>query len=174
MSSDRITAYAQAFAAVTAAGVEPSETEDELFRFARVFEGNDELRTTLSDPQIPAARRQQIVEDILGSATPETTSLLSMIVGLDRASDIPVIVDQTVALRAQSRTAEVAEVRSAVPLDDDQKARLAVALESATGRKVEVRVVIDESVLGGVVTTIGDTVIDGSIRSRLTKLRDAF
>ena len=75
---------------------------------------------------------------------------------------------------AQSAAAngrEVAEVRSAVALSDDQKTRLATSLKAATGKDVDVKVILDPSVLGGVVTTIGDTVIDGSVRSRLAQVK---
>jgi len=68
----------------------------------------------------------------------------------------------------------VAEVRSAIPLTDDQKHRLGTALKQATGKDVTVKVVIDPKVLGGVVTQIGDEIIDGSVRSRLSQLRNAF
>ena len=66
---------------------------------------------------------------------------------------------------------EVAEVRSAVALTDDQTQRLADSLKQATGKDVDVRVTVDPSVLGGIVTTIGDTVIDGSVRSRLAQVK---
>jgi F-type H+-transporting ATPase subunit delta len=68
----------------------------------------------------------------------------------------------------------VAEVRSAVPLSADQTTRLAAALATATGKAVEIKVVIDPSVLGGLVTQIGDTVIDGSVRHRLNQVREAI
>jgi F-type H+-transporting ATPase subunit delta len=68
----------------------------------------------------------------------------------------------------------VAEVRSAVELTADQQHRLAAAIERATGKQVEVKVVVDPSVLGGAVTTVGDTVIDGSVRTRLDQLKQTF
>ncbi len=60
----------------------------------------------------------------------------------------------------------------AVPLDDDQVTRLAGALSSATGKDVEVKVIIDPTVLGGIVARVGDTVIDGSVRHRLEQLKE--
>ena len=63
---------------------------------------------------------------------------------------------------------------SAIELTPDQRERLAAAISSATGKQVEVKVVVDPSVLGGIVTTVGDTVIDGSVRSRLEQLKHAF
>ncbi len=84
------------------------------------------------------------------------------------------MVDKLLELHAAGGEKVVAEVRSAVALTDDQKARLAAALKQRTGKDVDIIVVIDPSVIGGVVTQIGDTVIDGSVRQRLSQLRESF
>ena len=175
MADGRSHAYAEALLAVARAEGAVDEVGDELFRFARILETNDELRTTLTDQQLPVSRRQQIVEDLLGGkAHPITTTLLSMVVGAGRARDLPSIIDDLVDLSAAEGNKEVAEVRSAIPLSDDQKQRLITALEAATGKKVELKVIVDPTVLGGLVAQVGDTVIDGSVRSRLAQLQTAF
>ena len=69
------------------------------------------------------------------------------------------------------RKVAVAEVRSAIPLDDARAKKLADALSKATGRPIEVRVLVDPSVLGGVVAKVGDEIFDGSVRSRLVEAR---
>jgi F-type H+-transporting ATPase subunit delta len=65
-------------------------------------------------------------------------------------------------------------VRSAVALSDEQKSRLADALSKSTGKQVDIVVIVDPAVLGGIVTQIGDTVIDGTVRQRLSQLRESF
>jgi len=175
MTDDRSHAYAEALLAVARSEGRLAEVEDELFRVARLLESNDELRTTLTDAQLPVSRRQQIVEDLLGGiADPATTALVSMVVGTGRARDLPAIIDELVKLSAAEGNREVAEVRSAVDLTDDQKQRLAAALEAKIGKKVELKVIIDPTVLGGLVAQVGDTVIDGSIKTRLQQLKTAF
>ncbi|MGI9625080.1 MAG: ATP synthase F1 subunit delta [Acidimicrobiales bacterium] len=175
MSEERITSYAEAVLAVASAEPDGGEVEDEFFRFARAMEGSDELRHTLSDQAIPAARRQQIVEDILGpQATSATTALVSMVVAAGRGADIPRIADRVVELGAETRAKSVAEVRTVIELSDDQQARLATALRSATGKDVEIRVIIDQTVMGGLLVQIDDEVIDGTVRTRLKQLREAF
>jgi F-type H+-transporting ATPase subunit delta len=62
-------------------------------------------------------------------------------------------------------------VRSAVPLTDDQQHRLKAALANATGKQVNLKVIVDPSVIGGIVATVGDTVIDGSVRTRVDQLK---
>lgn len=175
MSDNRITAYADAAHSVAVAEGNLSEVEDELFRLARVFESNEELRSTLTDTHLPAARRQQIVEDLLeGRATTTTVAIVSMIVGAGRAADLPKIAQDLVQRSATDRGEVVAEVRSAVALTDEQIARLSEALKTRMNLDVTVKNVVDPSVMGGVVTQIGDSVLDGSVRTRLNQLRDAF
>lgn len=175
MADDRTLAYAEALFAVARAEGTLGEVEDELFRFSQTLRGNDELRTALTDAGIPAARRQQIVEDLLGGkASPTTVALVSMVVGTGRARQLPTIIKRLVEMSAAEANKEVAEVRSAVPLTHDQRERLAKALEDATGKQVEVKVVVDPSVLGGIVAQVGDTVIDGSVRRRLDQLKNAL
>lgn len=173
MSSDaQIAAYAAALFAVANAEGTIDEVEDELFRFARSYESSDELRDALSDDGIPPSRRMSIVEDLLGDrATPTTVQLVSMVVGSGRASDLPAIVDRLVERAAGSKDRAVAQVRSAVELTDDQHRRLAAALANHTGREVSLKVTVDPSVLGGLVATVGDTVIDGSVRTTLDQIK---
>ena len=175
MADERVEAYASALLAIARSEEHQREVEDELFAFARALEANDELRTTLTDKHLPAARRQQIVEELLGGkALDATVALASMIVAAGRGRDLPAIVDALITLRAEDEGKEVAEVRSAIELTDEQQDRLAQALSDATGKDVEVKVVVDPTVLGGVVAQVGDTVIDGSVRHRLSQLRESF
>jgi F-type H+-transporting ATPase subunit delta len=175
MADDRTLAYAEALFSVARAEGTLGEVEDELFRFSQTLQSSDELREALTDAGIPAARRQQIVEDLLGGRASSTTvALVSLVVGTGRAKDLPAIIRQLVDMSAAEANKEVAEVRSAVPLTDDQRKRLAEALSEATGKQVEVKVVIDPAVLGGAVATLGDTVIDGSVRTRLDRLKNVL
>lgn len=172
MSDNRIEGYARALFEIARAEGTLDEVEDELFRFARSYESSDALRNALTDEQIPAAKRQAIVEDLLGGkATSTTTQLVSMVVGSGRGRDLPAIIDKLVARASSAKNLEVAEVRTAVPLTSDQQARLAAAIVNATGKQVNLKVVVDPSVIGGVVATVGDTVIDGSVRTRIDQLK---
>jgi F-type H+-transporting ATPase subunit delta len=172
MSDSRIEGYARGLFEIARAEGTIDEVEDELFRFARSYESSEELRNALSDEQIPASKRQAIVEDLLGGkVTPTTTQLISMVVGSGRSRDLPAIVDKLVARASTAKNLEVAEVRTAVALTPDQQTRLAAALANATGKEVNLKVVVDASVLGGIVATVGDTVIDGTVRSHLDQLK---
>ena len=173
MSGDAmIEGYARALLEVARAEGTLDEVEDELFRFARSYESSDSLRNALTDEHIPAEKRQAIVEDLLGGKTTTTTiQLVSMVVGSGRSRDIPAIVDSLVARASSAKQLDVAEVRTAVELTDDQRARLKAALENATGRSINLKTIVDPSVVGGVVATIGDTVIDDTVRTRIEQLK---
>ena len=171
--ADRVDGWVVGLFEIARAEGQLDAVEDDLFRFARALEGSDELRSVLTDEAVPASRRLGVVTDLLGNrASPLSSALVSAVVAAGRARQLPAIADGLVKKSAESRERAVAEVRSAVPLDDDQRRRLAEALGRATGRTVEVKVVIDPEVLGGVVAQVGDTVIDGSVRSRLDELRE--
>jgi F-type H+-transporting ATPase subunit delta len=172
MSDERIQGYARGLFEVARAEGTLDEVEDELFRFARSYESNDSLRQALTDEQVPADRRQAIVEDLLGGrATSTTVQLVSMVVGSGRGRDLPAIIDELVQRAASAKELDVAEVRTAVPLTGDQQDRLKAALENATGKRLTLKAVVDPSVVGGVVATVGDTVIDDTVRTRIEQLK---
>jgi F-type H+-transporting ATPase subunit delta len=175
MSDDRISGYARALLAIAQAEGELDRVENEVYQLGRAVESSPELRQTLSDARLPPERKQSIVNDLLQHKVSQiTVGLVSFVVAAGRGGDLPAIADELVALAAATRERAVAEVRTAVPLDEATLARLADSLSRATKRRVEVRAVVDPSVIGGVVSTVGDTVIDGTLRRQLEELRETL
>jgi F-type H+-transporting ATPase subunit delta len=171
-SADLVEGYARALFAVAEAEGALEDVEDELFRFARTLEIESGLRDALSDPALPVERKEAVLDDLLGErANPHTVGLLKFLVQRGRARDLVRIAERLVGLAAEQRRRAVAEVRTAVPLDGDQQKRLAAALSKASGRDVTLKVLIDPSVIGGVVARVGDQVFDGSIRGRFEDVR---
>jgi F-type H+-transporting ATPase subunit delta len=172
---DRIDGYAQGIFDIARAEGALDKVENELFQFSQLFQGNEQLREKLTDQSLPVEKRQAIVEDLLGQkASSLTVNLISFLVGTGRARELPEIVDRLVERAAAERQREVAEVRTAVMLDAEQQRRLTEALEKSTGKKIELKIIQDPSVLGGVVARVGDTVIDGTVRRRLDQLRESL
>src|SRR3954469_20648204 len=173
--ADRTDGYARGIFDIAQAEGSLDKVENELFQFSQLFQDNEQLREKLTDQSLPVEKRQAIVEDLLDQkATPLTVNLISFIVGAGRARELPDIADRLVQRAAAARQREVAEVRSAIMLDQEQQRRLTEALEKATGKKIELKVIQDPSVLGGVVARVGDTVIDGTVRRRLDQLRETL
>lgn len=173
--SDRIDGYAAALLAVARAEGNVDTTRNQLADVARAVAGNDELRSTLSNNLLPSDVRTQIVDDILANKTSDTTrALVGMIVAAGRGGELGEIVQSFGRQAAGGAGRQVATVRSAVPLSDTQRDRLAAALSQRAGMPVQLETVVDPDLIGGAVTTFGDTVIDGSLRTRLNRMRDAL
>lgn len=174
MAKDKVIhGYAEALFRIVQAEGELDRVEDELFRFGKLLESNHELKQVLADQGIDSALRVKALEELLeGKVSPHTLGLLGFVVLQGRARQLPQILEELTALAAQARNSVVAEVRSAVPLTEDQRQKLAEALSKTTGKTVEVKVLVDPSVIGGIVAKIGDTVIDGTIRHRLEQLKE--
>ncbi len=171
-ASDRIGGYADAVLAVARAEGAQAAVEDELARFAEALRSSDELQSTLADSAVDVERRLGIVDDLLGDrALPATAALVSLVVGAGRGGELVDIIDAAIDRAAAGRNRRVARVRSAVELSGEQRARLAEAIKASSGLDVEIQTIVDPGVVGGVVTEIGDDVIDGSVRSRLQQMR---
>ncbi len=175
MSVAQVNAYVAAMFEIASANEAVSVVEDDMFRLARAIESNEQLRAALNDTSLPADRRQNIVEQLLGGkAHNVTVQLVSLLVGTGHISLLPQVADALVKRASSSKQMEVAEVRSAVVLTDAQKARLAEALSKVAGKPVNLKVVVDPSVIGGLVATIGDEVIDDTVRTRLDQVKARF
>jgi F-type H+-transporting ATPase subunit delta len=174
-SLDLVHGYAAGMLELARAEGVVDRVSDELYRVARALETSADLRLALSDPRLPLERKQGIVEDLLGGRVlPLTLNLVSFVVAAGRSSDLPAIADRLAERAASERDLAVAEVRTAFELDEETVRRLAESLSRATGKQVEVKTVVDPSLIGGLVTRVGDTVIDGSLRHRLESLRQAL
>lgn len=166
--SDLARGYAQALFQIAIAEGALEQVEDELFRFARIVENETRLREALTDISLPPEHRANMVQELLGDkASPHTVNIVSFLVQQGRARDLSKIIDSLVQLAAEERRKAVAEVRSAVPLDADQRQKLKDAIARATGKEVEVKVLVDPAVIGGLLVRVGDQVFDGTVRRRL-------
>ncbi len=173
--SDRADGYAQALLSVARAEGDVDRIRSQLTDVARAVAGNEELRASVTNNLLPAATRIQIIDDILGGkASDVVRGMVGMIVAAGRGGELDDIAESFVHVSAAASGKRVATVRSAVALSEDQKSRLAHALSYSTGGPVELENIVDPAVVGGAVTTIGDTVIDGSLRTRLNQMREAL
>jgi F-type H+-transporting ATPase subunit delta len=149
------------------------DIEDELFRFMRIVDGSPELVGALTDRDVPAVMRRSLVADLLqGKATSATVQLAAYATQVGRPRDYQELLAHLVDRVAAESNRRLAEVRVPVDLDDERRHHLADALSLVAGHPVEVRLSLDPSVLGGFVATMGDTVVDGSVRHRLELLKD--
>jgi F-type H+-transporting ATPase subunit delta len=172
MTTDRTLHYAKAVVEMASGEGALDAVEDELLAVARAVDASEELRGHLTDIHLPIAQRLTFVEShALQAAHPVTRATLAMLIAADRVGDLSAIASEVARRSAASRDEELAEVHVAVPLDETRTAALKAALERATGRRLDLKVIVDPSVVGGVRARVGDTIIDGSLLRRLTDLR---
>ena len=173
--AERTAGYAAAIYELAQAESDLARVEGELSSIASAIDSSTELRSALTDPALPLDRKRAVIDDLLGGRASRTTAtVIGMIAGLNRMSELGEISKQLSERSAAAVGKKLAEVRSAIELDDATVQRLAAALEKQIGTAVEVRTVVDPSIVGGIVARVGDTVIDGSVRSRLDSLRQAL
>ncbi|HEX2152880.1 MAG TPA: ATP synthase F1 subunit delta [Acidimicrobiia bacterium] len=169
---DRIPGYAAGILEMARAEGALERVEGELYDLARQIEDSTDLRATLTDPQLPLERKRAVVSDLLGGrASSLTVGLVEFLLGQNMASELGAVASSLAEQAAASRNRQLAEIRSAIPLEPETVERLAAALGRATGKSLEVKTVVDPSVIGGIVARVGDTVIDGSVASKLDSFR---
>jgi F-type H+-transporting ATPase subunit delta len=148
------------------------DLEDELFRFAGVVEGEPRLRAALSDPALPADRKQGLVAALLeGKATPSALRLVAEVVADSRGRSLGGGLAEYGRLVAERRRRLVAVVRIATPLTEEQRMRLAASLSAAYGHDVYLNIELDPEALGGISVQVGDEIIDGTVAGRLDDVR---
>jgi F-type H+-transporting ATPase subunit delta len=147
---------------------------DQTEAMARAYVESDELRAVIDNPLVAEGPREAVLGEIasrlgVGDLVKNTVRLLCV---RRRMSLLPYVARE-LALRSDQRAGILrAQVLSAQPLAEDYVQRLQQQLEKMSGRNVIVDRQVDPALIGGVVTRLGDMVIDGSVRSRLSDLRD--
>jgi F-type H+-transporting ATPase subunit delta len=163
-----------AFTAAERAG-ELERLEEELFGVATLVGREPRVRSALTNPGLPVANKRALVADLLdGRVGRRTAALTDLLVELTEGHDLDSLVKEWAKAAAARRNRVVADVRSAVELDDRRRARLAEALTRVIGKPVVLQAIVDEAILGSVVVRVGDDLFDGSIRTRLEQAREAL
>ncbi|ASR53945.1 F0F1 ATP synthase subunit delta [Cellulomonas sp. CW35] len=149
-----------------------ADVEEELFRLTRALAGQRQVRQALFDPAIPGAARADLVDRILAGRGSAVTGIIAR-----RAASAPrgrryvATLGRIADLIAERRSREVATVTSATDLAGPQRDRLAQILRQAYGRDVQLNVIVDPHVLGGLRIQVGPQVVDSTVLSRLADAR---
>jgi F-type H+-transporting ATPase subunit delta len=167
--------YAQALLEL---GVEQGDLDkvvQETAAFAEAWETSADLRNSIENPLVPHAAKKAVVgalADAIGATTTVRHALL-LLVDRRRTKTLPYVAKMVRELADARKGVVRAEVTTATPLADAYYVRLQAQLEKMTGKRVVIDRHTDASLIAGVVTRIGDRIIDGSLRTRLQSLRDA-
>ncbi len=133
--------------------------------------GDEELRSLVEHPAVPFADKERVVRRVVGDVTPEALNLVLLMVRRGRPGAIGRMVDHFASLVRRHRGISLAEVRTALPLEESQRVAVLDRLHELTGDEIEINEVVDESLIGGITVRIGDRLYDASVRNRLERLR---
>lgn len=145
--------------------------DDELFAFERAVATSTQLRDALADESRSVADRQRLIDLLLdGKAAPITVRLAREALAGDRAHVVAAI-DELIEIAAEARNRKVATIRTAYPISSAQQDRLRATLGRDAGSEVHLNVIVDPTLVGGLLVEIGDDVIDGTVGTRLDDVR---
>lgn len=145
--------------------------ESQLFEVDRIIRSSAELRQAVSDRSKPAAGKASLLADLFGGKVDAGVLSLVTQASVARTGSFESVLASFADTAAAHRGRTVAEVRVAEPLSDASRTRLAAALAARYGREVQLNVVVDPAVLGGIAVSVGGEVIDGSMSTRLETAR---
>jgi F-type H+-transporting ATPase subunit delta len=148
--------------------------EQDLEALRAVLHGNAELAKVFENPAVPASKKRAIVEALLtaaGEVSPEVRRLLLMLAERDRLALLPDVADAYAERLRKLRHVVTAELTTAMPLPDSQRASLVAALGKAAGSHVALTEKIDPSIIGGVIARVGSVVFDGSVLTQIERMR---
>jgi F-type H+-transporting ATPase subunit delta len=165
--------YANAFADIAIAQGAPQTAVKQLADFGEAFGESGELRNFLGSPAVDTAAKHRVIEKIIAQQGAERIirNFLFVILDHHRAHMLPEIVAAVQEVVRQRQGIAEAAVSSAVELSTAQKTELARTLSRLTGKKIEPKYSLDPELLGGAIARVGDTIYDGSLRSRLMEMR---
>jgi len=166
--------YARALLDVAIKESDPERAEEELAAFVDLVRTNPDLQRTFANPVVSAADKRAIVQQIVERQKPTTPvgKLVLLLAARGRLALLPDLLGVYRERLMEHLNVLHAEVTTAAPLSSERAKQLQQRLANVTGRTVTMTTKVDESIIGGVVTRIGGIVYDGSVATRLAKVRD--
>ncbi len=146
---------------------------NDLKKINSIF-GSPSVASLVQNPRVTDDEKRQVIERLLpaGTVDPLVTNLLMLLARRERLTMLPRIVEVFQELYNREKGIVVADVTTAVPLNDAQQRGVAERLARITGKTVQLHVHHDPRILGGMITRIGDELIDASVSTRLAQLAE--
>jgi F-type H+-transporting ATPase subunit delta len=166
--------YSTALADVLLKQGDKETVRTELEVVGKLFEENGELRSVFGNPAITHANKERLLDALIAKTNPSDiiANFLKVLLQNGRLNDITEINDRFGSILEERSGSVSAQIISARELPSGERAEFEKQLEAITGKRVNINYTIDENIIGGVVTRIGSTVFDGSVRTKLENLKE--
>jgi len=166
--------YATALADIVIKTGEVEGVKGELKIWEQMLTGNSELENAFRNPAIAHANKEKVLESLLERMRPSktTSNFLRVLLRNGRLVDLTSINDRFAVVLEERSGSVVASVLSARELSDSQRNELKANLERITGKQIKLDFNIDPNLIGGVVTRVGSTIYDSSVKTQLENLKE--
>jgi F-type H+-transporting ATPase subunit delta len=166
--------YSAALADVVLKTGETDNVRAELSDWAALLAANPELTNVFSNPAISHANKEKVLDQLIAKTKPtrSTANFLKVLLQNGRLADLPEINTRFDSVLEERRGIVSAEIVSARDLPAAEQAEFEKNLARLTGKQVKINYRVDPEIIGGVVTRIGSTVYDGSVKTKLENLRE--
>jgi F-type H+-transporting ATPase subunit delta len=167
------TRYARALLDVAAKESDPVRVGTELETLVAAIADNRALSQALMSPRVPPAAKVNVIRALADHAglTPSVAKLLVLLAERGRLELLPALLDVYRERLLAHQNIVRASVTSAMPLPADTVNKLERRLNEVTGKQVQIATAVDPALIGGIVTRIGSTVYDGSVKTQLQKMK---
>ena len=165
--------YAKAFLGAAQKAGNMDQAIDELAAFIHdVLDKLPKLDAALASPRVPQEAKVGMIDKALaGRASRELTNFLKVVAAHDRFAALRAIEKAARKLRNEMQGRVEVVVKTADPVSPEQIGQIHDRLRAALGREIDLRQVVDERLIGGMLVRVGDTVYDGSVANQLSRLR---
>jgi F-type H+-transporting ATPase subunit delta len=166
--------YSSALADVVVRSGNTDVVKDELSQWELLIRDNQELHSAFGNPAIPHASKERLLNSLIERTRPSTSTanFLRILLKNGRLTELGEI-NHRFDSELETRGGVVsAEIISARELPDTDRSALRSNLEKLTGKKVKINFTIDQEIIGGVITRVGSTVYDGSVKTQLENLKE--
>lgn len=167
--------YAGALADIVIKTGETEPVKTELKTWEEMMSSNSELLEAFRNPAIAHASKEKVLENLIAKTKPTktTANFLRVLLRNSRLTEISEINERFANVLDERNGVISASVTSARPLSESEKTDLQASLAKLTGgKKINLKFIIDETIIGGVITRVGSTVYDGSVKTQLEELRN--
>ena len=166
--------YSAALADVVLQSGETETVKAELADWTELFRSSTDLQTVFGNPAIAHVNKERVLDGLLAKAKPSkaTANFLKVLLKNSRLTEIGEINDRFDAVLQERGGLISAEIISARELPESERSAFQTNLEKMTGKKVNINYAINKDIIGGVVTRIGSTVYDSSVKTKLENLRE--